>query len=402
MSTNNKTPVYLGEPGMICSLGDNTKIIGQQLFAQEANALSRCADYSPAQPLPLGQVLAPLPALSDLDKVDRSRNNQLLLAALAQIKPQLDRLLEDHPSNRIGVVLGTSTSGIATAENAIAYQLQHSELPEHFDYQQQEIGAPAQFLARHLKLAGPATTISTACSSGAKAMASARRLIRSGVCDAVICGGVDTLCQLTVNGFSSLAAISPETCLPFSANRQGINIGEAACIFILSTEPSSVCLSGVGESSDAHHISAPHPEGSGAAQAMQAALSDGGCSPDNIDYLNLHGTATEQNDKMESLAVARVLGVNCPCSSTKPLTGHTLGAAGALEAGICYLSLLHQRLPLQHGDGQWDPALANLNWVGQTEPTKPIQHVMSNSFAFGGNNISLLLSRPTGLDNTHG
>jgi len=402
MNTDNKTPVYLSEPGMICALGENTAVIGQHLFAKDAKALVVCADYSPATPLPLGQISTPLPALADLDKIDRSRNNQLLLAALEQIKPLLDRLRQDYPSNRIGVVLGTSTSGIAAAETAIAYQQQHSELPNDFDYQQQEIGAPAQFLARYLKLAGPATTISTACSSGAKAMASARRLIRSGVCDAVICGGVDSLCQLTVNGFSSLAAISPETCLPFSANRQGINIGEAACIFVLSTEPSQVCLNGVGESSDAHHISAPHPEGNGAAQAMQAALVDGDCSPDDIDYLNLHGTATEQNDKMESMAVARVLGEQCPCSSTKPLSGHTLGAAGALEAGICYLSLVQQQLPLQHGDGQWDPTLADLNWARKTKPTKPIQHVMSNSFAFGGNNISLLLSRLPDLDISHG
>jgi 3-oxoacyl-[acyl-carrier-protein] synthase-1 len=214
------------------------------------------------------------------------------------------------------------------------------------------------------------------------------------MCDAVICGGVDSLCRLTVNGFSALDSVSDETCQPFSRNRQGINIGEGACLFVMSHNPSGVQLSGVGETSDAHHISAPHPQGTGAIAAMQQALGDAQLTPEQVGYINLHGTATVQNDRMESLAVNEVFGSQVPCSSTKPLTGHTLGAAGAIEAGFCWLTFFADgRVPPQWWDGQRDDDIAELHLatVDGQHGAAP-QHILSNSFAFGGNNIALILS----------
>ena len=226
---------------------------------------------------------------------------------------------------------------------------------------------------------------------------SAQRLLDLNLCDAVLCGGVDSLCGLTLNGFSALDAVSDERCKPFSVNRQGINIGEAAALFIMSKHPAgtqTIALLGAGASSDAHHISAPEPSGRGAAQAMHKALKRAGLQPENIGYLNLHGTATQHNDAMESHAVAQVFPLGVPCSSTKPMTGHTLGAAGALEAAFCWLSLTHDNALAPHlWDGQPDPALPALQWVipGQTLAASPQRCLMSNSFAFGGNNVSLII-----------
>jgi 3-oxoacyl-[acyl-carrier-protein] synthase-1 len=205
---------------------------------------------------------------------------------------------------------------------------------------------------------------------------------------------VDSLCRLTVNGFDALDSVSGTTCNPMSRNRNGINIGEAASLFVMSREAGPVCLSGVGESSDAHHISAPHPEGVGARSAIESALSDAALSPEQIGYINLHGTATPQNDSMESRAVTQVFTKAPPCSSTKPLTGHTLGAAGALEAAFSWFTVTGDgRLPVHWWDGEADEQLPELMLVqpGQTLAQAP-KHVLSNSFAFGGNNITLILS----------
>ncbi|NWO05162.1 MAG: beta-ketoacyl-ACP synthase [Alteromonadaceae bacterium] len=383
-------PVYLHKPAVICALGATTDEVADNLLAGEQTPLTFTDAYSPGQTLPLGVIDTELPELAG---DNGSRNNRLLLKALEQIQPDLDRLHQTFPAHRIGVVLGTSTSGIGDAERAFAEE-QPEGLPAWYHYRMQEIGAPAQFLAEHLGLAGPATTISTACSSSAKALASARRLLECGVCDAVICGGVDTLCQLTVNGFGALDSVSNQICNPMSRNRDGINIGEAASLFILSHERGPVRLAGVGESSDAHHISAPHPEGEGARRAIESALADATLAPASIGYINLHGTATPQNDAMESKAVAGLFPATTPCSSTKPLTGHTLGAAGALEAAFCWLTLTgNGRLPAHWWDAQTDEQLPPLHLVqaGEALSGAP-RHVLSNSFAFGGNNIALILS----------
>ena len=240
---------------------------------------------------------------------------------------------------RVGLVLGTSTAGIGEAELAVAAARRGEAVPLVFDYRQQELGSPSEFLARHLGLEGPAYTLSTACSSSARAFISGQRMLAAGLVDAVLVGGADSLCGLTLNGFDSLESLSCARCQPFDEARQGINIGEGAALFLLSRQPAPIALLGAGESSDAWHISAPHPDGVGAEAAMGMALAQAGLTPEQVGYINLHGTATRLNDAMESQAVYRLFGDRVPCSSTKPLTGHVLGAAGAIEAALACLLL---------------------------------------------------------------
>ena len=378
---------YLHQVSAVCALGDDIETIAGSLFTTLVSPLQMSRDYSAGRELPVGKVDIPLTA--------DTRNNSLLLGAMAPLRPAVEELKRRYGAERIAVILGSSTSGIAEGEAAIASHLNDGAFPAEFHYSQQEMFAPAEFVARELRVTGPVWTISTACTSSAKAIASGARLLDMGVCDAVIVGGADSLCRLTLTGFSSLEAVSDTVCNPFSVNRKGINIGEAAVLMILNREPGPVRLAGYGETSDAYHISAPHPEGLGAEAAMRAALAHAGLQPSDIDYINLHGTATEHNDQMESHAVARIFGAHIPCGSTKPLTGHTLGAAGALEAAFCYLTLLQGggRLPRHLWDGARDPALAALEALGVESIDQVPRFVMSNSFAFGGNNIALILER---------
>ncbi len=390
------TRCYLNSMGLLCSAGGSATAVKKSLLAQHTD-LTITDSYSKGKPLPLGLYHGELPAIPLPEKKWQSRNNQFALAAVNQIKADIDTAITRFGVARVAVIIGTSTSGIAESEPAIKQWVQTSEPPSYYDYGLQEMGATAQFVARVLGVQGPAYGISTACSSGAKALASARRLIRSGICDAVIAGGVDTLCQLTVHGFLSLEAVSDSPCNPFSKNRKGINIGEGAALFLVTAEASGVELRGVGEVSDAHHISAPDPTGSGATRCMVEALKDAAVNPDDVGYVNLHGTATALNDQMESLAMYEVFGADTWCSSTKPFTGHTLGAAGAVEAGICWLALENDTetlLPVHIWDGDTDPELPSLKLVAaDTELKSTLRYALSNSFAFGGNNISLLLGR---------
>ncbi len=391
---------YLNALGVICALGRDKAQVARNLFAGDCSGMRSEAGWVPERSLPVAAVrgeLAPIPA--ELAQ-QSSRNNQLLLEAALQIRDDIDRAIQTYGHNRIGVVLGTSTSGIHEASRGLAHYIREHHFPADYDYQQQELGAPANFLADWLQLSGPAYVISTACTSSARALMSAQRLLDLGVCDAVLCGGVDSLCKLTLNGFSALEAVSEQRCNPFSVNRNGINIGEAAALFLMSKtagDGQSIALLGSGASSDAHHISAPEPTGRGALQAMRKALSRANLQPAQIAYLNLHGTATQHNDAMESLAVATLFPQGVPCSSTKPMTGHTLGAAGALEAAFCWLSLStnnrEQALAPHVWDGQPDPELPALNWVTPTDRLTSIapRYLMSNSFAFGGNNVSLII-----------
>lgn len=389
---------YLNALGLTCALGSGKAAVAARLFAGDAGGVRPRADWLDAA-LPVGAVDAALPDLpTDCPPAWRTRNNRLLLAAAEEIGAEIAAAIARHGATRIGVVLGTSTSGIHEAGQGIAAQLQDGQFPPDYHYGQQELAAPAAFLAAHLGLGGPAYAISTACTSSARALLAARRLLRLGVCDAVLCGGVDSLCALTLNGFGALEAVSSERCNPFSANRRGINIGEASALFLMSREPAPLALLGAGASSDAHHISAPQPEGLGAIAAMRAALADAGLQPGEIAYLNLHGTATAHNDAMESLATAAVFPEGVPCSSSKPLTGHTLGAAGALEAAFCWLSLdatynPQRRLIPQVWDGCADPQLPRLPLADTAArlPAGAPRRLMSNSFAFGGSNVSLIL-----------
>lgn len=379
-------------PAIVCSLGDGVGTIADALI-QGRRGLSVSDVFTPGRPLPLGQVTSPLSDDSTWPVHHRSRNNRLLHSALVKLGDALNTVLSRYPRSRIGIVIGTSTSGIGDTEQALAIAGRNDPLPASFRYAQQELGAPALFVAEQLGITGPAYSLSTACSSSARALASARRLLRSGECDAVIAGGADTLCQLTVHGFASLEAVSDHPCLPFSANRDGINLGEAAALFVITRDEGGIQLAGTGESADAYHVSAPRPDGSGAFAAMQAAIEQAGRTPHDIDYLNLHGTGTSHNDAMEAKAVTDLFGEALPlCSSTKALTGHTLGAAGALEAAFCWLALKRGFYPRHVHDGQYDTTLPWLPLTTTDDHRKP-RVALSNSFAFGGNNASLLLAR---------
>jgi 3-oxoacyl-[acyl-carrier-protein] synthase-1 len=389
--------VYLNQLGMLCALGATPGDIAAAMFAGRSG-LRQDYLYLPAMALPIGAVDAALPSVDHLPLGERSRNNQLALAALAQIRPAVDAAIALYGADRIGVVVGTSTSGIAEGEAALRQYHQDGSLPAHFHYGQQELGSPAAALSSTLGLGGPAYTHSSACASSAKAMASAARLLNMGVCDAVITGGIDTLCAFTLAGFAALESVSQSRCLPFSANRNGINIGEGAALFLMSREEATVALTGWGESSDAHHISAPDPSGRGATLAIQQALQRAGLKPDDIDYINLHGTATLQNDAMESLVVNALFGDRVAASSTKPLTGHALGAASAVEAGLCWLAMQdsnpHGMLPQHVWDGVPDAALAPLQLAAPQQTLgRPLRRVLSNSFAFGGTNAALIFGR---------
>ncbi|MDO9216902.1 MAG: beta-ketoacyl-[acyl-carrier-protein] synthase family protein [Lacisediminimonas sp.] len=407
-------PTYLTELGLICALGSGQQAVAAALLAGDTSGMQAQGGWVSGRDLTVGAVTGQLPPMPAGLQAAQSRNNQLLLAAALQIEPQIRAAIGRYGAGRVGVVLGTSTSGIHEAALSIAEQQRSGQLPADYRYSQQELVAPAAFLSQWLQLSGPSYVISTACTSSARALLSAQRLLRLGVCDAVLCGGVDSLCGLTLNGFAALEAVADARCNPFSANRNGINIGEAAALFLMtrelmnkepqSNEPAPIMLLGGGASSDAYHISAPEPQGLGAQAAMRQALASAGVAAEEIDYLNLHGTATRHNDAMESLAVQAVFPAGVPCSSSKPLTGHCLGAAGALEAAFCWLTLSrhnpHRRLPPQVWDGVPDPELPALDLVQVGQQFRPAgtRRLMSNSFAFGGNNISLLFAQEQGKE----
>ncbi|MGZ3254738.1 MAG: beta-ketoacyl-ACP synthase [Burkholderiaceae bacterium] len=389
--------LYLNQLGIICPIGQTHSEVAQRLFSGQSGVVPTAA-YSAGRTLPLGVVDAALPSVDHLPQQERSRNNQLALAALAQIRPAVEAAIDRFGTDRIGIVIGTSTSGIAESEAALQHYVKTGALPPNFHYGQQELGSPATMLASELGIAGPAYVHSAACASSAKALASAARLIRMGACDAVLVGGVDSLCAFTVAGFASLDSVSETRCNPLSGNRNGINIGEGAALFLMSREPATVSLRGWGESSDGHHMSAPDPSGIGANLAIKSALMRADIDPTLIDYVNLHGTATVQNDAMESRVIHALCGDEVAVSSTKPFTGHTLGAAGAIEAALCWLAMQENnpegQLPPHLWDGMQDESLPKLNTV---EPGsrlgRPVRWALSNSFAFGGANAALVFGR---------
>jgi len=319
-------------------------------------------------------------------------------AHLRQVAEAVKRAASRHGRERVGVFLGTSTSGILETE--LAYRRRDpvsGTLPAHFRYRGAHNSfSLAAFAQQALQLSGPAVVISCACSSSAKVFASARRAIEAGLIDAALVGGVDSLCLTTLYGFHSLQLVSRTPCRPFDVARDGISIGEAAAFALLerpgeSLDANAVLLLGTGESSDAYHMSAPHPQGRGARAAMLQALQTAALAPGDIEYINFHGTGTPSNDDAEARAVTGVLGNSIPGSSTKGATGHTLGAAGALEAVICALALQHAVMPAGVNTTEVDPALS-VHYLRDNRAT-PLAHVMSNSFGFGGSNCSLIFGR---------
>lgn len=362
----------------------------QDHLSSSSNCLSLKADYIAGQQHWVGAYSQALceDIPTDLHDYD-SRNLRFALTALQQIEAPLRTYVAQFDPRRLAVIIGTSTSGIADNEPLIQQYFQQQS--SRVSHKKQEMGCLAKALKQYLGWQGVAYSVSTACASSAKALAAGQRLLNAGLADAVLVGGVDSLCRLTLNGFSSLESLSATICQPCGQARDGINIGEAAGLFLLSKETAAVMLLAAGESMDAWHISAPHPEGMGAVQAMQAALDMAGLRADQMGYLNLHGTATRQNDAMEIKAVRQVFqDYAVPMSSTKHQTGHCLGAAGAIEAHICVQLLKDQTwLPL-HCDAEIDPELSDQNYVQHATLDQAIFYAMSNSFAFGGSNISLI------------
>ena len=328
------------------------------------------------------------------------RNNRLAQLALRQdgFAEAVDTAASRWGRRRIGVFLGTSTAGILQTEWAFRRRDPISgHLPADFVYAATHSPySLTDFIRRKLRLEGPAMSVSSACSSSAKVFASAKRMLDAGLIDAAVVGGVDSLCATTLYGFHSLGLLADGPCRPFSDDRKGISLGEAAAYLLLERIPGSldgdaVLLLGVGESSDAHHMSSPHPEGLGARMAMEQALSSAGLSHAAIDYINLHGTATLNNDSSEAKAVAGVFGATTPCSSTKGATGHTLGAAGALEAVTCALAIQHDLMPAGPEAGQTDTTM-DIHYLASNRRQR-VSHVLSNSFGFGGSNCSLVFGR---------
>jgi 3-oxoacyl-[acyl-carrier-protein] synthase-1 len=336
------------------------------------------------------------------------RNNRLAQLGLEQdgFLAAVEASAARWGRERVGVFIGTSTSGILETE--IAFRARDSlggALPAGFDYQhRQNSFSVSDYVRRRLELTGPAASLCTACSSSAKAFALAQRLIEANLIDAAVVGGVDSLCLTTLYGFHALQLMARTACRPFDRRRDGLSIGEAAAFALIERAPSgrpvrepdedTILLLGAGESSDAHHMSAPHPEGAGARMAMQRALDAAGLAPAEIDYINLHGTGTPSNDAAEALAVHSLFGADTPCSSTKAATGHTLGAAGALEAVICLLVLRHGVLPAGLNLSELDPQ-CTVNYLARSRQASP-RTALSNSFGFGGVNCALLFGRGAG------
>ena len=388
------TPLPITAMGVVSALGQGAASHGEALMARRSGL--RPNDFDPA----VGGWIGRASGVEDHVLPDHlagfdCRNNRLADMAL-HTDGFAERVAEArarYGAERIAVILGTSTSGVLAAEKAYCERDTTGALPPDFAYQKtQDIFSLASFVRTALELCGPAFVISTACASSARGFIDAANLIRTGLCDAAVVGGADSLCRMTLQGFQALELISPTPCRPCAADRSGISIGEAAGFALLEREGSGgLALLGAGASSDGYHMSSPHPEGRGAVAAMRAALAAAGLAPEAIDWINLHGTGTRANDAMEDLAVASLFGSAVPCSSTKGWTGHTLGACGILEtvlAAQCMQNgFIAGCLDVEQPDPGFRAQVATGNWE------RPVRRVLSNSFGFGGVNCSLVLGR---------
>lgn len=362
--------------GIVSALGVGVEETRARLFAGDTSGMKELGSLSGGDRTVFG--FAPL--AEEEFKRAPTRIAALIDAAMAQLKGAIEDLRRGDSRCRIGAVIGTSNS---TMEEFTAN-------PDRID-----MAYPALRLNEKWGVDGPVWVVSTACSSSAKVFASARQLIANGLCDAVIVGGADAYTRTVVEGFHALEALSQKLTRPLDAERDGINLGEGAALFILrkgNAGESGIELAGVGETSDAYHLTAPDPEGRGAEAAMRNALTDAGLTAEDVDYVNLHGTGTLYNDSMECAAVRRVFGDSVAVSSTKPLTGHCLGAAGAVEAAICWIALSNARGLPPHCSPSIDREIAPFP-VPAVGDESAVSTVLTNSFAFGGSNASVILVR---------
>ena len=370
--------------GFVCALGATHDDIVKNSRIGDTKEMFRKNAIVDGEFVPFGS--APVPRKQELRMYD------LIDAALNQIDEDIELLKKNYLPNRIGIIIGSSNTGVSEAQKIIEKAFQNNtDLPKSI-IEDLELGTPAEYVRVKTGFSGPTFTISTACSSSLKVFQSARQLLDNDICDAVLVGGVDGRCDFALNGFNALGALSKIHTNPFSKNRNGINLGEGAALFILEKGDDGIKLLGVGESSDAYHLTSPDPSGTGAISSMQSALKDANLTPKDIDFINMHGTGTTANDAMESLAINTVFGENILCASTKPLTGHTLGAAGAISMGLSWLMIKYNFIIPHVFDNEYANDCAKIHLSTGQENTE-IKRVLCNAFAFGGSNASLIMGK---------
>ncbi|MCF0222454.1 MAG: beta-ketoacyl synthase [Fibrobacter sp.] len=393
-----KRPLYINDFGFHCILGGNKEDVLAKLSRGERGNFS-CLDVDGVVRPAAVIDMETLPPVQD-PRFDY-RINRLSNAALSGIDETICKMVELYGTDRVGIFMGSCDNGSEASLQALKCLKQTGFFPEGYALDYQSVEFPARYVAERYGITGMLEVHSTACASSVSAFVSARNNIYAGNCDAAIVGGVDIAALPVILGFASLEAMSDKPTNPFSANRSGLTLGDAAAFFVITGKPDhALCkedckglmVEGFGESADADHITAPRADGEGAYQAMKAALEDAELEPSQIDYVNLHGTGTRLNDAMEGLAVNRLLGEDVPISSTKALTGHTLGAAGALETAFCCMALKRQVLPAHLYDGVSDPQIPKVHLVSPGEKPVRLKRCLSNSFAFGGCNASLVIT----------
>jgi 3-oxoacyl-[acyl-carrier-protein] synthase-1 len=390
-----KHKIYLSRPAVISSAGNNI----EALYNSAVNA-----DRSGIVPVKINEKTyytgcvnsASLPRPSGSED---TRIMRICATVTEQIQDEVEYAKEQFGKNRIAVCVGSCDNGSEISLNAHKEYFKNGSFPNSYEIHSQGAAVPAEYIAKKFDISGPVMAYSSACASSADAIIKSAELIAAGLCDAVIAGGIDIASDTALLGFDSLGAISKTYCNPFSKNRDGINLGDGGCLFVMSKTPfpknKNVYLEGFGSSADAFHMTAPSPNGDGAARSMKSALESAGLKACDIDYINLHGTGTIHNDSAEARAVASIFSENSRVlvSSTKTVTGHTLGAAGALEAAICWYTLYSDKhyIPAHLWDGVCDENIPSLKFSEKGTVVSNIKHCMSNSLAFGGCNISLIL-----------
>lgn len=377
--------IFINAYSSISNLGRNIEEMFANALKKDADFLTIDENIIKGTPFYFGKIKTPLKPISD--EKYALRCNSILLNCLEQIEPEVQNAIKTCGKDRIGVVIGTTNSGV-------------DEFEKSGDIDHSQIGNPAGFLHKYLGLSGYYSGVSTACTSGIKAFSTAQKLLENNVCDAVIAGACDALCKMPVFGFHSLEVLSGSPSIPFSKNRNGINIGEGGALFLLekAKKPHSIKLCATGETSDAYHCATPDPDGIQASKAIEIALKNAKLAPEQIDYINLHGTGTQSNDLMEANAVFRVFGASVAASSTKSLTGHCLGASAGVESALC-CAMLDLRINkgknlLPHRfDGVYDDSLPEISLVKYGQKSKRLDYILCNAFGFGGSNAVAIFGR---------
>jgi len=397
--------IYLSEPGLICCAGRNKDelykscITGNKsgIINRELNGENFPTGQIQNHEIPAAELPVQFASYSNKSYTTDTRIIHIIDKALEQIRPIIEKAIAEYGHEKIGVCLGSCDNGSEGSLLSHKEFLEKGVFPKDYRLHFQSASFPAEYIAHKFGLKGPVFTVATACASGVSAIMRGAQLIRSGLCSAVIAGGADIVSETVLMGFNALEAVSNSPTNPLSKNRKGINLGEGAAFFLLDTKECGIELLGAGESADAHHMTAPGPDGAGPAKAMKAAIKEANIDPSQIGYVNLHGTGTDLNDKAEAFALKTVFGENLPkVSSTKPIMGHTLGAAGALETAVCWMVLKEQKgLPVHCWDSVRDEDFPSLPVVSLSKDEQPepvqISACMTNSFAFGGCNVSLIL-----------